>query len=238
MVAGAIRSILNQNYPNLELIIADDNSDEKTKKVIHDLIDGRKDVLFFSSSVKMEDRANCTRYSIMINKAYDYCTGNLVGYLTDDDIQLPGYLFEFNKLFLDNAEINVACCRQNLVHAEIVTGRLQRKQVAIRGVPYWKIGEHRGGIIDHNQLVHRRECLDVLFEKFNRTLWDESEPAHGAADCVFHAKLSKYFEFWPLDQILVEHRFHPKSIQSISMKGLYNRAFLEEDLIKQFEYRE
>lgn len=67
-------------------------------------------------------------------------------------------------------------------------------------------------LLDHNQVMHRRECVDVC----GLPLWPEEPSAIGCADAGVWEKFR--LQGWPFyridgDEPTDEHRFHSGSIQ-------------------------
>ncbi len=77
-----IRSVLDQNYPNLQYVIVDGGSTDETLKVI----DRHKDRLSWWVSEKDSGQADA------INKGFRKCKGDLVAWINADDFYLPGAL--------------------------------------------------------------------------------------------------------------------------------------------------
>lgn len=107
-----IQSILRQDYPDLQLIMADAGSTDVSRDIIAKYRD-RFDVII---SEKDDGQADG------LNKGFTYATGELRSWLCADDELLPGALHHVNKCFCDNPEIDV------------VIGRCER--VFPDGVPY------------------------------------------------------------------------------------------------------
>lgn len=82
-----IRSILLQNYPNLELIIIDGGSTDGTLDIL------KKYEPWITYWVSEPDR----NQSHAINKGFDVATGDLVGWQNSDDIYLEGAFYEVVK---------------------------------------------------------------------------------------------------------------------------------------------
>lgn len=88
-IEQTIRSVLNQNYPNLEYIIIDGGSNDGTQKVIEKYIDK---LAFYVSEPDngMYDA---------INKGLQHATGDIVAWINADDIYMPWTLSVVNQIF-------------------------------------------------------------------------------------------------------------------------------------------
>lgn len=87
-----ILSILNQNYPNLEYIIVDGGSSDKSRSIIE------KHAAQLSFWVSEKDNGQ----SHAINKGFRKATGDIIGWLNSDDILLPNTLNTIAKQFIDH----------------------------------------------------------------------------------------------------------------------------------------
>ena len=104
-VADAIESALTQDYPNLEIVIADDASSDGTAEVIQDYArryPGKVRPIFQPSNVGIS--ANC-------NAALARCTGKYVAFLAGDDLFLPGKI-SAQVAWLEEREERVLCGHQ------------------------------------------------------------------------------------------------------------------------------
>ena len=92
-VEEGLRSVLLQNYPNLEFILNDGGS-----------ADGSADIIaryapFLTHSQSARDRGQ----GDAINQGFDRATGDIMGWLNSDDLYLPGTLFAVAREFLRGA---------------------------------------------------------------------------------------------------------------------------------------
>lgn len=78
-IERSILSVLNQDYPNLELIIIDGGSTDGTVDVI------QKYCEYVSYCISEKDRGQ----SDALNKGFKRCTGDIYGWLNSDDLYLP-----------------------------------------------------------------------------------------------------------------------------------------------------
>lgn len=91
-----IRSILDQEYPNLEYIIIDGGSSDDSKKIIKKY----SSKLTYWVSEKDDGQADA------INKGFSHATGEIMGWLNSDDILMPGSLHLIAKIFRELPDAN------------------------------------------------------------------------------------------------------------------------------------
>ncbi len=92
-----IVSILNQNYPNLELIIIDGGSTDNTLEII------KKYENYISYWISKKDKG----LSDALNNGFSQATGELVNEMDADDIFLPNALLTVGKFFKENRYTDV-----------------------------------------------------------------------------------------------------------------------------------
>lgn len=89
-IERSILSVLNQNYPSIELIIIDGGSTDGTIEII------RKYEKYITFWISEKDQGQ----SDALNKGFKYCTGSIYGFLNSDDVYLPG-AFKYSSLVLE-----------------------------------------------------------------------------------------------------------------------------------------
>ncbi|MES2632427.1 MAG: glycosyltransferase family 2 protein [Pseudomonadota bacterium] len=99
-IEETIRSVLMQDYPNLEYVIIDGGSTDETVSVI------RKYESSLTYWVSEPDRGQ----THAINKGFEHTTGDILCYLNSDDILLPGALREVVKQFRQQDRPTLVCC--------------------------------------------------------------------------------------------------------------------------------
>lgn len=90
-----IKSIVNQNYSNLEYIIIDGKSTDNTISIIKKYEDK------LSYWVSEEDNGICDAF----NKGIAVATGNVIGIINSDDILLPGALQAIEKAYKSDVDV-------------------------------------------------------------------------------------------------------------------------------------
>lgn len=94
-IEETIRSVLLQNYPNLEYIIIDGGSTDDTLGII------KKYEPWLSYWVSEKDSGQ----SHAINKGIEICTGEIFNWLNSDDFYLPYSLFEVATHFITDKKL-------------------------------------------------------------------------------------------------------------------------------------
>lgn len=96
-IEETIRSILLQGYPNLEFIVMDGGSEDRTV----DILKHYDDNIAYWESAKDKGQSDA------INKALKRCTGDIITFQNSDDIYLPGTFHEVAKLYLQKPDAGV-----------------------------------------------------------------------------------------------------------------------------------
>jgi len=95
-IEETIRSVLFQEYPNLEYIIIDGCSSDNSLEII------KKYENWLTYWISEKDRGQ----SDAINKGFKRASGDILGWLNSDDYYTPGSLLKVGKFFKDNQECN------------------------------------------------------------------------------------------------------------------------------------
>jgi glycosyltransferase involved in cell wall biosynthesis len=95
-IEETIKSVLNQNYPNLEYIIIDGGSTDGTNEIIKKY----KSNLHYFISEKDTCHANA------LNKGFKVSTGEIMGFLNADDIYMPWTFKTISKIFEIHKDVN------------------------------------------------------------------------------------------------------------------------------------
>ncbi len=91
---AAIDSILNQTYPNIELIVIDDGSTDNTKEVLSNY----GDQFFWKSQSNMGQAAT-------LNKGWAMSTGEILAYISADDFLLPEAVAKIVARLLSDSDL-------------------------------------------------------------------------------------------------------------------------------------
>jgi glycosyltransferase involved in cell wall biosynthesis len=182
-----ILSVLNQNYPNLEYIIIDGGSTDRSVEII------KKYEKYFAFWVSEPDNGQ----SHAINKGLKIATGKYFGWLNSDDYLETGALLHIVKGFEDEG-VGTICGKIRLVDKN---GRC----IGIRFNKKISYNEILNGTAQINQpgSFHRKALIDQygnLDENLNYVM-----------DFELWLRLGRYSDFRQLDIIVANHRLHSVS---------------------------
>jgi glycosyltransferase involved in cell wall biosynthesis len=186
----AVRSVLNQTFSDLELIIVDDASDESVDDVVRSFQDQRV------RSIRHERRKGGAAAR---NTGIRNSTGELVAFLDDDDEWYPEKLARQVSLLLASShEIGAVYTGYEAVDGD--TGKMFGRQVP----------SHRGNLSSlllqancigtTSSVLLRRECFDLV------GMFDESLPSF--QDYDLWIRLSQVYQFDYISECLLKYHLH------------------------------
>jgi glycosyltransferase involved in cell wall biosynthesis len=117
-VGEAIESVLSQNYPRLEVVIADDSSSDATPQVVANY--ARRHPELIKAVLHRGERSIASN----VNRALAACSGELVAILDGDDTYLPGKLAVQVEALVH--EPDVVLCRHPVEVFDDGTGAILR----------------------------------------------------------------------------------------------------------------
>lgn len=203
LIREAISSVLSQTYTNYELIVVDDGSNQETIDSVKSFVDSRIVPLFLGRR-----ELSGARYCHSINSALEVSTGDFITHLADDDLYLPSRLDRMVKVFMEQPQVWITYGQQSVQSFDAV---MQKTKEEIR--PLVGITRKPQGAVDQHSFMYRRACLNY----FSKPYWPTGD--WWAGDIAFFNRLVRYWDFYPISEVLDVHRFHPNGIQSRIMAG-------------------
>ncbi|WBU63772.1 glycosyltransferase family 2 protein [Paracoccus aerodenitrificans] len=147
-IGEAIQSVLDQSYPNWELIICDDASTDHTAEVVRSFDDPRIRYNRFLKSNGAGAR----------NKGLRHARGEFIAYLDSDNIWHPGFLDLMIRRLLGNPGSQIAF--SGFIDTETVGASVKLTSISRRSFrPIFLSGRN---FVDLNSLVHHRRLYDWL----------------------------------------------------------------------------
>lgn len=193
LIAETIESVLIQNYPNLEIIIADDASVDGTQSIIQDYVRRYPDTIkLICNPQNVGITGNC-------NIAFSACTGELIATLGGDDIFLPGKLVKQVQQFVDDPSLSLSYHPVEIFQHQTgkilyITNQLQRENPK----NVYEIIE-KGGIAGACSVMVRRSACPYYG-------FDTSIPV--VSDWMFYIEVAYHGKVEMLNEVLGRYRKH------------------------------
>lgn len=199
LLGKCIRSILDQSYKNLEIIIIDDASVDNTKIVVSSFPD--KNIRYIMNA---ENKGPAGARNIGIENA----KGDFIAFNDSDDIWLPDKLEKEMNLFHEG--IGVVYCRMQRI--------FNRKKIIM---PFTTI-KHLQGDIFHELAKCSFVATPTVIIRYDYIrkvgLFDEDLPI--GEDWDFFLRLAQKCDFAFCDEILVESNLEDDSITKIASRNV------------------
>jgi glycosyltransferase involved in cell wall biosynthesis len=155
----AIRSVLEQDYPDVEYIVVDPGSTDGSRDIIEKYRSRISKVILEPDSGPSNG----------LNKGFAAATGEIYGYINADDAYLPGAITKAVAAFQARPNADLVYGHSYIVDRE---GRLVRRS---RSVPFnLRLYAYGGVIVMQQSSFFRRHAFEKAggFNEKNRTSWD------------------------------------------------------------------
>lgn len=200
----AIDSILGQTSPDWELWILDDGSSYDFQKQIIQQYKDQRIHFFQGEKLKLAERYTKSRISLHNNYLLGRSRNELVSYLCDDDYYWPEAVGGVVDFFKSHPEVNAGFGKLTYSHSE--SDKTPREKRELRYfenpiMPYDKL--------DHNQVIHRRKCLNYIKWPVGIFPWPLGP------DAFFFAELSKMYTFYPISVWFSNKLLHKHNVQQL-----------------------
>jgi GalNAc5-diNAcBac-PP-undecaprenol beta-1,3-glucosyltransferase len=152
-------SIIAQNYPNLEIVVTDDNSTDNTQEVVYQYMK-KYPFIKYVKNKKYKQGPNGNK-----NNGLDHCTGEVIGILDDDDTLNQGALLTMVDKMLEGYDVVMGNCK--IVSSRYDDGKLSGDglsedcEVDWRDIFCGKISGEHWSIFKKDILGKRRFDMDL-----------------------------------------------------------------------------
>lgn len=182
-ITEAIKSILNQTYQDFELLIIDDGSTDRTRELVEAIKDSRVKYLY------QENQGAC----VARNYGIDCSRGSYIAFQDSDDLWLPEKLEKQLKVFQNNKNIDIVCCKASCVRLD--------------GTTIYPMKDFQEGIIDnlHGPIGISTQTIMIKKEVAQKVKFDPKVTRYQDLDFLLSAQ--KIFNIYCMNEYLVE-RFH------------------------------
>lgn len=188
-IEETIRSVLLQNYPNLEYIIIDGGSTDESVEII------RKYEPWLTYWVSEKDRGQ----SDAINKGFRRASGEIVAWLNSDDWYQINSLATIGLFFSYNLKASVVMGKCNLTDEEgTIFDVVENKKRTNRDIRRFWLSR---SIPTQPTIFFRKKLIDK---------WGLCrEDLHFAMDFDLWLRFSRECDFYHVGDVIANYRFHP-----------------------------
>lgn len=203
-IEQTIRSVLSQNYPDLEYIVMDGGSSDNTLSVLRKY-DGQL------TWISEKDRGQ----SHAINKGFAMATGEVMAFLNSDDLFLPGALLTVGWYFADHPEAAWLTGRCRIIDQDnrVIRGAITRYKnfwLRLNSYQALQITNYVSQMATfwHREVIERVGGLD--------------ESLHYAMDYDFWLRMGRHYRLNVIDDYLACFRIHASSKAGASANAQFD----------------
>lgn len=199
-IERTIDSVLDQNYPNLELIVVDGKSTDNTVGILKKY--GKK-IKWVSEKDKGQTNA--------MNKGFKMATGDILTYLNSDDTHEKSTLFKIASYFKSHPKSLIAYGKGKYIDQD------DRY-----------LEDYPNNIVSLNSMFYECGiCQPTVF--FKRQLWNKvgefDESYHSVMDYNYWVRALKVTKFKFINEYLANYRLHSDS-KTVSQRQLTYREII------------
>ncbi len=227
-IEDALQSVLAQTYENIEVIICDDFSKDRTWEIIQSFVP--KLQRRFGRVVAFQNPSNLGVTS-SYNKLVEKTTGSVVFVLSGDDMMEENYVAEIMQAFKEHPEASVV----------VSNGYQVEEQVRYSGLANASLDLWYKKIPDFNketlfERIYWQNCVFAPGTSVKRIVYDVFgfyDTDIGIEDLEYWLRISrtKEIEFAYIDKPLIFYRKNPNSVSSQEKNETYverNKSYLLE----------
>jgi glycosyltransferase involved in cell wall biosynthesis len=202
-IRETVDSVLDQDYPSLELVLSDDGSTDGTSDILREYAQREPE------RVKVEASEENTGIAGAFNRALDAHTGDYIAWLGGDDVMLPGKLSR-QVAILESRPDAIGCCHD----AEVFDSASGRAYGRFTEVYNGRRGVRDGGVellldpaylmLPSTMMVRSSAVGELRFDRRIRV----------SNDWLFDIELFQRGQVVGLDDVLARYRRHRSNATS------------------------
>jgi glycosyltransferase involved in cell wall biosynthesis len=105
----ALQSAINQSYPNVEIIVCDDSTNDETEELIKELLPDRPQIRYHRNAKNLGQFENDL-------KLMNLASGEYINFLMDDDLLHPEKVSKMMKYLIQDPEITIATSHRQIIN--------------------------------------------------------------------------------------------------------------------------
>ena len=191
-ISEAIESILNQTYQNIELIIVNDGSQDKTKEIIFSFEDSR--IKYYEHTI---NKGECAARNIALN----FSNGKYIAVMDCDDISYSNRIENQIEFLEKYPQFGLVGSLADVIDEN---GQLTDRIQSYSGNDkLTKIILFFRNCFTHSTIIFKRQLLNKVGINYNRPIGVDYETI---------VKISRCAKIMNLNKVLIKTRHHPDSI--------------------------
>lgn len=193
-IGEAIKSVLNQTYDNLELIVIEDCSRDNTLQEIEKIKDAR---------LKLYKNSQNFGIAAATNRGLEVCKGRYVALLDDDDIAMPERLSLQVEFLEEHRDIDILGGRSIVIDK---VGNVIDYDTAPRNNP-----KFIKAMLLFNYMDFKNGTVMIRREFITKNGLRYENECYGMQDFKFYIESSKLGKISSIDKFLLKYRIHDKN---------------------------
>jgi len=219
-IAEAMASAINQTYRPLEIIVSDDNSQDKTIEIIESFKNKTDIEISIYKHVPLGIGANW-------NNCVKQAKGEFIKFLFQDDLLAPTCIEEMLQPFFKYKNMGLSFCRRNIIydknnikHQKWVSnyGNLHKYWNNLQSFQRGKTLLHDPGLLNFSQNKVGEPVAVLLRKKVFRKVGYFNLSLKQALDCEYWYRVFTKFNVAFINKELVSFRLHPKQATAVNAK--------------------
>jgi glycosyltransferase involved in cell wall biosynthesis len=210
-VLDSLSSVLNQDYPSLELIIVDDCSSDNSKSVIEKWLINFPQIQFITNSINLGSTKS-------FNKALKKANGKYIIDLAADDILLTNCVASQIKAFNDTSFKNLGVVYGNVA---LVTEKGELESYYFAVDRFKKVTKKRKTGDIYKSVLSGGDSICSVSAMVKKTVFDHLDGYDESLvyeDLDFWIRASRIYDFDFIDEVLMQKRIVANSLGSFFFK--------------------
>jgi glycosyltransferase involved in cell wall biosynthesis len=199
-IEGLLKSILNQSYQNIELIVIDDGSDDNSLEIISRCLNNSIRI-----NTQIVTQVN-SGVSFSRNLGANLSSGEFLAFVDSDDIWFPEKLEKQVLTLLDSGSAAVSCSYAIFNDLSLQVIDVVHPDWSINGVRDWLLFRTYGGLLSSTLLIKREMFFQVGPFRDDLSL---------SADIEFAWRLLAITKVRLLKEPLVGYRIRPNQMHKV-----------------------